>query len=70
MKVYNDEGIQITRTKIVRKDGEYVVKAFARHPETGEEVRVTEADYFTDDLGDAEGTADLMISLTARATGV
>lgn len=46
---------QCTHTRIVKKAGEYIVRAYANGK------RIANADYFTDSLSDAKGTAKLMI---------
>jgi hypothetical protein len=43
---------KVASTRIVRKDGEYVVKAY-----NAQGQRMSDADYFTDDKADAEATA-------------
>jgi hypothetical protein len=47
--------MKITSTVIVRKDGEYIVKAYVNGK------RYPDGDYFTDDKKDAEGTAKKMV---------
>ena len=46
---------EITKTKIVKIDDEYVVRAY------NGTKRVPDADYFTDDRDDAAGTAKAMV---------
>lgn len=47
---------KVTRTTIRKVDGEYVVKAYDQHGK-----RWPDADYFTNDKADAEGTAEAMV---------
>lgn len=47
---------KIIRTVIVRKDGEYIVKAYTA------KGRYPDADYYTNDKADAVATADAMVS--------
>ena len=49
--------MKVASTKIVRKNGEYIVKAFDANGQ-----RLPNADYFTTDKDDANGTAKLMVS--------
>ncbi len=47
---------RIVTVKIVKRDGEYVCKAYDQHGK-----RWAECDYFTSDREDAIGTAKLMV---------
>jgi len=48
----------ITRTKIVKRDGEYIVRAY-----NAQGQRLPLSDYYTNDRADAEGTAALMVKI-------
>jgi hypothetical protein len=51
--------MRITKTRIVKLEGEYIARAYTQN-DSGVTVRYPEADYFTDDKGDAEQTAAQM----------
>lgn len=55
--------VLVTSTKIVhnRELGEYVVRAFDQYGR-----RMPKCDYFTDDLADAQGTAEEMLAIDAQ----
>lgn len=46
----------IASTRIVRQNGEYIVRAYGQ-----DGARMPEADYFTNDRDDAQATANLMM---------
>jgi hypothetical protein len=48
---------KVVSTRITKKDGEYIVKAY-----DGNGKRLPSCDYFTTDKGDAEQTARAMVS--------
>lgn len=52
---------RVASTKIVKKDGEYIVRAY-----NAAGKRIPQADYFTTDKADAEGTAKAMLRFVPR----